>query len=134
VQRLAAELKLGETVTFHGFLEHAHLRPLMARADVHVVSSLHEADPIALLEAAIAGVPTVGSAVGHLLDWSPTAALAVPVGDANALAAAIETLLRDDARRMDMARAAQARARAEDADWSAARVLTIYRELARGGS
>jgi glycosyltransferase involved in cell wall biosynthesis len=129
IQRLARELELDRVVTFHGYLPHARLRPLMERADVHVVSSLHEADPIALLEAAAAGVPTVGTRVGHLADWAPAAAVAVPVGDAAALAGALGELLEDEPRRLAIARAAQAIAVAEDADRTAARTLEIYREL-----
>lgn len=129
IQRRATELGLEELVTFHGFLTHAELRPLVEATDVHLVSSLHEADPIALLEASVAGVPTVGTAVGHLVDWSPEAALSVPVGDPDALAGAIATLLDDEPRRLAIARAAQARALAEDAAWTVARALELYREL-----
>jgi glycosyltransferase involved in cell wall biosynthesis len=131
VQRRASEMGLGGRVHFHGFLPHAALRPLVDAADVHVVSSRHEADPTALLEAAVAGVPTVGTRVGHLVDWAPDAALAVPPGDAAGLADAIESVLGDEPRRLALAHAAQARAVREDADWTAARVLEIYRSLAR---
>jgi glycosyltransferase involved in cell wall biosynthesis len=129
VQSLAQRLGLGRAVTFHGFLPHGELRPLVERAHMHVVSSLHEADPTALLEAAVCGVPTAGTSVGHLVDWAPEAAVAAPVGDPPALANAIEELLRDDDRRLEVARAAQDLAAAEDADWTAARVLGIYREM-----
>jgi glycosyltransferase involved in cell wall biosynthesis len=131
VERMAAELGLQDHLTFHGFLPHAELRALVEAADLHVFSSRWEADPIALLEAAVAGIPTVGTAVGHMLDWSPSAALAVPVGDAVALADGIEALLADEPRRMEVARAAQARALVHDADWSARRVLELYEELTR---
>lgn len=133
VQREAAALRLGgDVVAFHGFLPHAALRPLVEAADLLLVSSRHEADPIALLEAAVAGVPTVGTAVGHLADWAPDAAAAVPVGDDAALARAAEALLRDEESRLRLAHAAQARARADDADRTAGRVLELYEELAGG--
>jgi glycosyltransferase involved in cell wall biosynthesis len=50
-----------------------------------------------LLEAAVAGVPTVGTAVGHLAEWAPQAALTVPVGDWASLAHGIRRVMRDDA-------------------------------------
>jgi glycosyltransferase involved in cell wall biosynthesis len=131
VAAAAAEMGLADRVRFHGFLSHAELRPLLEAADLHVVSSRHEADPTALLEAAVAGVPTVGTRVGHLIDWAPDAAVAVPPGDAGALADAVDAVLADEPRRLALAAAAQARAVREDADWTATRVLELYQELAR---
>ncbi len=130
VQREARIAGLEDAVHFHGFLPHARLRPLMERADLLVVSSRHEADPIALLEAAVAGVPAVGTAVGHLAEWAPDAALVAPVGDADALARAVAALLDDDARRVSVAARAQARALALDADRTAREVLSAYAALA----
>jgi glycosyltransferase involved in cell wall biosynthesis len=129
VQRRTASLGLGDEITFHGFLPHRSLRPIVEGADLLIVSSRHEADPTVLLEAAVAGVPTVGTAVGHIRDWAPEAAVAVPVGDSEALAAAIQDVLADEARRRRLAEAAQRRAVVRDADWTARRVTEIYREL-----
>jgi glycosyltransferase involved in cell wall biosynthesis len=128
-RREAEEVGLGASVRFHGFLAHGRLRPLFETADVLVVSSRHEAGPLVLAEAAVAGVPTVGTAVGQIADWSPDAAVAVAPGDATALASAIEELLSDDARRLRIASAAQRRALAEDADTTARRVLALYETL-----
>jgi hypothetical protein len=54
----------------------------------------------------------------------------VPTGDAAALASAVLALLRDDERRDAIAERALAWAKQHDADWTAARFVTIYRELA----
>ncbi|HEX2092330.1 MAG TPA: glycosyltransferase family 4 protein [Longimicrobiaceae bacterium] len=130
VQRYAAELGLGEAVRFHGFLPHGALRERVERADLLLVTSRHEADPIVLLEAAVAGVPTVGTTVGHLADWAPQAAAAVPVGDAAALAREVSALLADEERRLRMAERAQELALREDADFTAGRVQSLYAALA----
>lgn len=130
IQNQCREYGLADQVTFHGFRPHAKLRPVMEAADLLLVSSLHEADPIVLLEAAVAGLPTVGTAVGHLCDWAPDAAVAVDVGDWVALARETAAMLDDEERRLRLATAAQQRATREDADWTAARVLAIYDELA----
>jgi glycosyltransferase involved in cell wall biosynthesis len=137
VQRRAAELGLGGggaggadgPVHFHGFLTHAGLRPWMERADLLLVTSRHEAGPLVLLEAAVAGVPTVGTAVGHLTEWAPDAAVAVPVGDPVSLANETAALLHDEERRLTIAAAAQARALREDADFTARATAALYAEM-----
>lgn len=130
MQRLARELKLDGQVRFLGFRTQRELRPLMEAADLLVMSSLHEAGPLVLLEAAVAGVPTVGTAVGHLIEWSPVAALAVPVGDHVALAQAMRQVLEDEELRLRLAREAQRRALDEDAVYTAERFEALYRSLA----
>jgi glycosyltransferase involved in cell wall biosynthesis len=130
LQTLAAELRLDGRVSFRGFLTQSQLRPLVQAAHVMVISSRHEAGPFAVLEAAVAGVPTVGTAVGHVAEWAPGAALAVPVGDHRALAHALGELLADEERRLRLAREAQARAVREDADHTARAFQAIYAALA----
>ncbi|WP_426688583.1 glycosyltransferase family 4 protein [Rhodanobacter ginsengiterrae] len=127
MQRLARRLGLEHCVDFAGFKTQRELRPLMEAADLLVMSSLHEAGPLVLLEAAVAGVPTVGTAVGHLLEWAPGAACAVPVGDWAALADAIRRVLADESLRLQLAEAAQHRALPEDADATARLFEALYR-------
>jgi glycosyltransferase involved in cell wall biosynthesis len=131
VQQAARHLGLGGRVRFHGHLSPAQLRPLFDAADLLLMSSRHEAGPFVLLEAAVAGVPTVGTAVGQIADWAPAAAVAVPVGDAAALARETAALLADDGRRLGLAHEAQRRAVGENVDWVAARIEAVYRELRR---
>lgn len=132
LQQRARELGLAERVRFHGHLGHPELRPLVEDAHLLVMSSRHEAGPVVVLEAAVAGVPTVGTRVGYIREWHPEAAVAVPVGDAPALAAAVEALAADETRRLRLAREAAARALARDVRWTAERFTEIYRETAHG--
>ena len=132
LQRLTTQLQLDRQIRFHGFLAQAQLRPLVEDAALMVVSSRHEAGPVAVLEAAVAGVPTVGTAVGHIAEWAPAAAAAVPVGDSGALAAAIAALASDEPRRLELALAAQERALREDADHTAQCFESLYARPARG--
>jgi glycosyltransferase involved in cell wall biosynthesis len=129
IQRLAQALGLAGQVRFHGFLTQRQLHPLMREAHVSVISSRHEAGPVVALEAAAVGVPTVGTAVGHIAEWAPDAALAVPVGDNAALAAALDTVLRDELLRLRLASAARLRALREDADYTVACFERLYAEL-----
>ncbi|NIP57773.1 MAG: glycosyltransferase family 4 protein, partial [Gemmatimonadetes bacterium] len=94
-------------------------------------SSRHESGPLVVQEAAVVGVPTVGTSVGHLVEWAPDAAVTVPVADPMALARGVRELLDDEKRRISVARAAQARALEKDADWTARTTLEIYEEIAR---
>lgn len=129
IQRQAVELGLVERTRFHGFLPQEDLRPLVAEAHLMLVSSRHEAGPVAAVEAAMVGIPTVGTAVGLLPEWAPEAAAVVPIGDDAALAAKGLEVLGNDERRLRMAAAAQALALAKDADWSARRMSRLYDEV-----
>jgi glycosyltransferase involved in cell wall biosynthesis len=130
VQRLAATLGLEARIKFHGFRTQRELRPLCEAADVLVVSSRHEAGPLVVLEAGAVGVPTVGTAVGHLCEWAPDAALTVPVGDATALAGSLMALLADEPRRLRMGANAAERAAKMSAAHTARQFTEHYRRLA----
>jgi glycosyltransferase involved in cell wall biosynthesis len=130
VQALADQLDLARNVRFHGFLTQRAMRSTVEAAHVAIVSSRHEAGPLAALEAAAAGVPTVGTAVGHVAEWSPRAALAVPCADADALARAIAMLLDDEGLRLELAGAAQRIAARDDADQTARAFAEIYGRVA----
>jgi glycosyltransferase involved in cell wall biosynthesis len=129
IQRYAAELGLTQRVTFHGFLPQRLVVPVVRGADLMVVSSRHEAGPVALLEAAIVGVPTVGTDVGQVRDFAPDAAIGVEVGNPVALARGIGGLLDDEPRRITLATRAQQRALNEDADWTCARFEELYADV-----
>jgi glycosyltransferase involved in cell wall biosynthesis len=121
VPALVRELALEARVTVHGFLPQPTAHAVVRTADLMIVTSRHEAGPVAMLEAAAVGVPTIGTPVGHVVEWAPDAAVLVPQSDPSALSGAIASLLDDEGRRLEIARSAQARAVAEDADWTAAR-------------
>jgi glycosyltransferase involved in cell wall biosynthesis len=129
MDRLVQQLGLERHVRFLGFKTQRELRPIMESADLLVMSSLHEAGPLVLLEAAVAGVPTVGTAVGHMAEWASSAALAVPVGDWAGLANAIQQVLADEDLRLRLAGEAQRRALLEDADYTAGAFEALYHEL-----
>jgi glycosyltransferase involved in cell wall biosynthesis len=134
IQAMAADLGVQACVRFHGWLDPPHLRELAGASHVFLHTSRFETGPVAVLEAAIAGVPTVGTAVGHIAEWAPHAAIAVPVGDDEGLARELLSLLGDEERRVRLAAEAQRRARAQDADWTAARFEALYGEVVSGAS
>jgi glycosyltransferase involved in cell wall biosynthesis len=130
-QRLAASLGIEGYVTFHGFLPSDAIAPLWERAHLHVVSSRHEAAGVVVLEAALAGVPTVGTRVGYIADGEPHRAVAVPPGDHDSLARAILTLIDDPTRRSVLAATARTWALAHDADSTAAMFDQLYRDVTK---
>lgn len=128
-QRLAESLGVTDVCRFHGVLRRDALRSLVDMTDLLLVASRHDAGPLAVLECAIAGIPTVGTAVGHIAEWAPDAAVAVAVGDAAALARETAALLADEPRRLALATEAQRRAVLIDADHTAAQFERIYVEV-----
>ncbi|HXB23973.1 MAG TPA: glycosyltransferase [Gemmatimonadaceae bacterium] len=131
VQQTAQQLGLSDCITFHGKLRYNDLHALASRADLHLMSSRHEAGPAAVLEAAVAGLPTVGTRVGHVAEWAPDAAVAVPIGDAESMACAVASVLANDDYRMRLAAAAHRRALAENADVTARLFEELYDEVAQ---
>jgi glycosyltransferase involved in cell wall biosynthesis len=129
LQADATALGIADAVRFHGFVPHDELAPFHERAHLYVQSSRHEGGGIAVLEAAAAGLPIVGTRVGYVSDWHPRAAAAVAPGDADALAAAILTLLADGAQRAALALAAHDLALRHDVDSAAARLSGLYESL-----
>jgi glycosyltransferase involved in cell wall biosynthesis len=114
-RHLAAALGIGARVCFTGALPRAQVLALMRRARLFVLPSRREGLPYALLEAGIAGTPTVATAVGGVgeIVAADETGLLVPPEDPEALAAAIRRLLVDEGLRRRLAAALQARVRAE---------------------
>jgi glycosyltransferase involved in cell wall biosynthesis len=133
IHTMARELGIGGCVRFHGFRPVQDIVPFYRRAHLYVQSSLHESMGAAVLEAAAAGVPTVGTNVGVVSEMAPNAALAVPVRDPNALAKTILEVLDHPDRRECLASAAQNFAQTYDADWTATRIEAMYHGVIRNG-
>jgi glycosyltransferase involved in cell wall biosynthesis len=129
MQALAGRLEIDGHTTFHGSLATDQVSALYARAHLNVVSSRHEAANVTVLEAACTGLPTVGTAVGYIADWSPQRAVAVPVQDPGALSRALADLLTSPTRRHDLAARARAWAIAHDSAWTAHQFERLYDRL-----
>lgn len=129
LQRHAAAIGIGDSVTFHGFLPQERVLSVLAAADLYVQSSLHEAAGVSVLEAAACGVPIAGTFAGYVADWSPTKAVAVGDAIPESLADTILTLHADQDRRRSMAALARTFSIAHDAAWSAAQFDQLYRGL-----
>ena len=100
-RRLVAEEGLEACLRFTGRADVAHY---LARIDICVLTSLSEAQPLVLLEAGAAGIPSVATDVGSCReiiegsDGDPVSGaggMVVPVGDSAATASAMAALLSD---------------------------------------
>ncbi len=129
MQRTEVAREVADVVRWRGLLSRDALYALMCESDLLLHTSRHEAGPMAVLEAAVCGIPAVGTDVGHVNEWASDAAVAVPTGDPRALADATGALLDDEPRRMRLAHAAQARAVAIDADFTASSFERIYADV-----
>jgi glycosyltransferase involved in cell wall biosynthesis len=122
---------LGGSIRFLGPIE--DVRPLLHTADLVVQPSHFEALGLSAVEALAAGVPVVASSVGGLLDFIVDGrnGRLCPPQDPRALAAAIESLIADEALRRSLA----ANARPSVAEYDEAvvfpRFAALLRELAR---
>ncbi len=116
---------LGGRVALLGDVPHHGLPAFYAGAAGYVQSSLHEAQGMALLEAAACGVPAAGTRVGVLPELEPDAAVGCAPGDAEGLAAAIAALLERGARR---AMGASARETVES-EYSMERCVERFRSI-----
>ncbi|MQA94083.1 MAG: glycosyltransferase [Streptosporangiales bacterium] len=107
---------------------------LIAAADLFVLPSLWEGQPLVLQEALRAGLPIVATDVGGVRDVVGDAAVLVPPGDPPALAEAVTELLTDPERPGELAAAARRRAVTLPSDADAVeQVLGHYRRLASAG-
>ena len=120
----------GLTVRFTG--QRADVPALLAAADVFVLPSVWEGQPLILQEALRAGVPIVATRVGGIAELTgEEAAILVPPGDAQDLADAVRAVLGDAALAARLRKAAAARARdLPDEDAAVAAALAEYRRVA----
>jgi glycosyltransferase involved in cell wall biosynthesis len=94
VERLVAELKLGDVVRLPGAMAEAEVRRELESAHLFALSSDTEALPIVLVEAMAMGVPVVTTAVGGTTELVRDGenGLTVPAGDLASLTRAIGRL------------------------------------------
>lgn len=117
-----------------GVVDDARLPALYAHAAAFAQPSSYEGFGLTVAEAMAAGAPVVAADAGSLPEIVGEAGLLVPPRDEEALAKAIEQLLRSDALRAELAAAGRRRAASFDWDRSAEQHARLYRELARRGA
>ncbi|MFQ6057992.1 MAG: glycosyltransferase [Anaerolineae bacterium] len=142
LESLTAELELGELVEFWGWVEHTRIADLMAQAHLFVLASRTdpetgetEGSPTVLLEAQAMGLPVVSTFHGDIpfIVQDGQTGVLVPEGNAEALASALDELLRYPERWVDLGRAGRAFVESRHEMYRVgARLEEIYDQCLRG--
>jgi glycosyltransferase involved in cell wall biosynthesis len=95
-EALASKLGVADRVVFHGLLPKAEIARMMDDAELFVLASRYDNNPVAVMEALATGLPVVGTAVGGVpeLVTAANGRLAPPGAPsdlASEIAAALET-------------------------------------------
>lgn len=139
-RKLAADLSVGERITWLGEVPDAHLPALYHAADLFVLPASHTSEAFGLVqvEAMAAGLPVVCTELGtgtSYVNQDGVTGRVVPPRDPAALAVAINALLADPAERARLAAGAQARVAAEfDLPIMVRRVLELYEGVLTRGT
>ena len=131
-ERLVAQRKLENRVTFLGALQNEATVPFYHSADVFVLPSVarSEAFGIVQIEAMAAGIPVVNTNLDSgvpFVSQHQVTGISVPPGDASALSNALNLLLEDSVLREGYGQAARVRARTQfNLETMASRTLAVY--------
>jgi glycosyltransferase involved in cell wall biosynthesis len=133
LEALRAELGVDDIVILHG--AESEPRTIYGAFDVAVLASESEGLPNVVLEAAAAGLPIVATAAGGTVEIisDGQTGLLVPVGDEDAVVAALARLCDDPRERRRLGEAARLDVTERfGVDRMVAQFATLYRELAAG--
>lgn len=133
LERQAARLGIGDRVHFAGYLE--DVAAFLRSVDVAAMSSDYEGSPLFALECMAHRTPLVSTDVGNIAEilGDGHGVQIVPRGDADALAHALEELLRDPAKRAAQSDLAATRLRPYEIDSVVREFAGLYEELVERG-
>lgn len=129
IERLVAELSLGDTVRFTGRISQEAFSRYYAEATMAVIPSLYEGFGMPAGEAMACGVPVISTSGGALPEVVGDAGILVPPADKPALKEAILALLNDPEKRRSLGEAGLARVK-NSLTWrhAAQKTVEVYRE------
>lgn len=125
MEKLAEELGISEWVRFFGVQADVH--PYLHDADIFVLPSIYEGNPMTIIEAMGTGLPIVATAVGGIPDMLQNGvnALLVPC-ETDAVCEACEALLDDEGLRMRLGQQAKLDSPRFSSAYMAARYCECY--------
>ena len=94
LKRMCEQLDLKEDVRFMGWMDQNEIIEKMREADIFLLPSVAEANPVVLMEARATGLPAIATSVGSIPDTVPdgVSGFLVPPRNAEALAEKMEYL------------------------------------------
>ncbi len=127
------ELGLGDSVRMVGWVPPVDVDALLQSAQVLVLPSFQEGQPMAVLEAMARGLCVVASAVGGVPDLiDAESGVLVPAGDVSALASGLKRVVTAEGDRVRLGDGALARVRDTfDVEQTGRALDSLYRELVR---
>jgi glycosyltransferase involved in cell wall biosynthesis len=129
---LAREMALEKHIRFIGWVREEDKPALYGAADLFVFPSQYEGFGLPVLEAMACGAPVIATRTSSLPELVAEGGVLVPVGDEEALSAAIADLLGDDDRRRRLGRAAVTRAGEFTWERTAHRTVEVWRRVLDG--
>lgn len=128
LEKLTSELRINDRVHFMGYVTDVY--PLLPKLDIAVFPSLWEGLPLAPAEVMVAKVPIVATKIDPFQELVDDAGILVPPEDEQALAHAIEQLLKNKPKRIDQGQAAYDRVQSEfSIEQTASQYIDLYRTL-----
>lgn len=127
-QTLIEKLNLTAAVKLSGWIDARQRNHLLQSASIFILPSYNEGLPMAILEAMAWGLPVISTPVGgipEIVDSGETGYLVNP-GDLRGLAAAMQSLIEDDALRQIMGCSARERVKPMDLKAYYSRLMSIY--------
>jgi len=121
----------GVRVELLGHVSDARLRSLYAGAAAFVFPSRYEGFGLPVLEAMACGAPVIASDAASIPEAGGDAAMYFPVGDAGALAVAMERVFTDSAMANVLREAGRKRAAAMSWDITAEQTLAVFERVVR---
>lgn len=125
LQAYVQKAGLQDKVKFLGFIPHQEITSFMAKAHFLVISSLHEGMPLVAVEAMASGLVVCGTRVGILADLAPECCLAVDIGNPQALAEAILSLIQDSKKLATIRRQAYLWASQHNIHWTTQQFIQL---------
>ena len=125
---LAKELGIDDKIDYVGYVN--NVEDYLKKADVFLLSSHYEAQPLCVLEAMAAGLPIISTDVGGVSDVVTDNGFLVSSGDVQSMAQAMEQLYLDKSLREEMAENSAANAKPFDVSNTTCGYSKLYRDLA----
>lgn len=122
---LADDLQIADRIDYAGYVP--NVEDYLANADVFLLSSHYEAQPLSILEAMAAGLPIISTDVGGVRDIVTDNGILVPPGDTDAMAQAMVQLYTQPERYAKLAACSSRNAAAYDISHTAAGYTNLYR-------